>query len=86
MVDVEREFAAYRMEFESLVARWNALPLEDRQGNWARYTAMLDEGEAGYHGFARLLVNAWCEGWDAAEGFAFDAAGSLAPARWAAAA
>lgn len=79
MLDVQREIAIYRAEFEALVARWNALSAEARRASWSRYTVLLDEGAAGCHPFARLLINAWCEGWDGSLGLAFDRNGALGP-------
>jgi hypothetical protein len=72
MQDITQEIAAYRHEFEALLAEWNALPVKARTAIWSRYTEMLDHGDAGYHRFAPLLINAWCEGWDATQPFRFD--------------
>jgi hypothetical protein len=79
MQDIMQEIAAYRREFEALLAEWNALPLKARMESWSQYTEMLDHGDAGYHRFAPLLVNAWCEGWDVTQPFVFDREGA-APA------
>lgn len=69
MQDIMREIGIYQREFEALTAEWNALPLKARTESWARYTEMLDHGDAGYHRFAPLLINAWCEGWDITQPF-----------------
>ena len=78
MQDIMQEIAGYRREFETLTAEWNALPVKARTANWSRYTEMLDYGDAGYHRFAPLLINAWCEGRDATQPFTFDREGAAA--------
>jgi hypothetical protein len=64
MQNVVQEIAAYQREYEQLIAAWNALSSQARMMLWAEYTQLIDLGGAGYHRFAPLLVNAWCEGWD----------------------
>ena len=76
MQDIMQEIAGYQREFEALTVEWNALPLQARRASWSRYTEMLDRGDAGYHRFARLLINAWCEGWDVSQPFPFDREGA----------
>ncbi len=76
MQDIMQEIAGYQREFEALVAEWNAQPLKARRESWLQYTEMLDHGDAGYHRFARLLINAWCEGWDATQPFHFEREGA----------
>ena len=76
MQDIMQEIAGYQREFEALTAEWNALPMRVRAENWSHYTEMLDHGDAGYHRFARLLINAWCEGWDVSRPFTFGREGA----------
>ena len=71
MQDIMQEIDGYQREFEALTAEWNALPMRVRAESWSQYTEMLDRGDAGYHRFARLLINAWCEGWDVSQPFHF---------------
>lgn len=76
MQDIMQEIAGYQCEFEALTAEWNALPLKARRESWSQYTEMLDHGDAGYHQFARLLINAWCEGGDISQPFTFGREGA----------
>ncbi len=69
MSDIMQEIATYQREFDALIADWNALSASARAANWAQYTEMLDHGDAGYHRFARILINAWCDGLDGGQPF-----------------
>lgn len=80
MQPIMEEIAGYQREFEALVSEWNSQPLEARKAQWSHYTELLDEGGAGYHRFAPLLINAWCEGWDITQPFSFNQQGALATA------
>lgn len=79
MTTIQQEIAQLQAEFDGLVAGWNALSRTERRREWSAYLELTDEGAAGWHRFARLLINSFCEGWCPLEGMARNAAGELGP-------
>ena len=59
MTAIQQEIAQLQIEFEGLVASWNALNRSERKREWSSYLDLTDEGGAGWHRFARLLINSW---------------------------
>ena len=79
MTTIQQEIAQLQAEFEGLVTAWNTLSRSERRREWSRYLDLTDEGGAGWHRFARLLINCFCEGWCPVEGMGRDADGELGP-------
>lgn len=80
MFTLSQELAQLQAEFEALIEAWNALTTVERRGEWDRYLDAEDQGGAGWHRFARLLVNSYCEGWCPLKGMQRDVEGQLIPA------
>ena len=80
MFTLSQELVQLQAEFEALVEAWNTLTTVERRGEWDRYLDAEDQGGAGWHRFARLLVNSYCEGWCPLNGMQRDADGQLIPA------
>ena len=80
MFTLSHELAQLQAEFEGLIKAWNTLTTLERRGEWNRYLDAEDQGGAGWHRFARLLVNSYCEGWCPLNGMHRDAEGQLMPA------
>lgn len=85
MTAIQQEIAQLQIEFEGLVASWNALTRSERKREWSTYLDLTDEGGAGWHRFARLLINSFCEGWCPIGGMERNADGELGPTQLAAA-
>ena len=81
MTSIQQEIAQLQAEFEGLVETWNTLSYGERRREWSRYLDLTDEGGAGWHHFARLLINSFCEGWCPVGGMARNADGELGPSR-----
>ncbi len=79
MTTIQQEIAQLQVEFEGLVEAWNTLSQSDRRREWCRYLDLTDEGGAGWHRFARLLINCFCEGWCPIDGMERNADGELGP-------
>lgn len=80
MTILQQEIAQLQAEFDGLIATWNGLSSAQRCKEWSRYLDLTDEGGAGWHRFARLLINSFCEGWCPLGGVGRDAEGDLGPA------
>lgn len=80
-MSIHQEIAQLQTEFEGLITAWNALSRADRRGEWSRYLDLTDEGGAGWHRYARLLINSFCEGWCPLDGVGRNAEGELGPAQ-----
>ena len=77
MIKISQELAQLQAEFDSLIEAWNALTGSERRREWGRYRDAEDQGGAGWHRFARRLVNSYCEGWCPVAGMSRDAGGQL---------
>ena len=81
MTSIQQEIALLQAEFDGLVASWNALTRGERKWEWSRYLDLSDEGGAGWHRFARLLINCFCEGWCPLAGVELVGDGELGPTK-----
>ena len=79
MTKIQWEIAQLQAEFDSLITAWNTLSRLERHREWSRYLDLTDEGGAGWHRFARLLINSFSEGWCPVEGMGRNADGELGP-------
>ena len=79
MSSIQQEIAQLQVEFDSLIASWNALNPAERRREWNAYLNLTDEGGAGWHRFARLLINSFCEGWSPIAGVERSREGELSP-------
>ena len=80
MTGIQQEIAQLQAEFEGLVTAWNALTRSERNREWSTYLDLTDQGGAGWHRFARLLINSFCEGWCPVAGMERNVHGELGPA------
>ncbi len=85
MTTIQQEIAQFQVEIENLITAWNALSRIERRREWGRYLDLTDEGGAGWHRFALLLITSFCGGWCPLEGVGRDADGEPGPRRSAAA-
>lgn len=59
MAITTEDFAA---EWEQLKAEWEALGDDERRRQWDGYTNAIDNGEAGWHTYHRVLEPMWAAG------------------------
>jgi hypothetical protein len=85
MTRIQQELAQLQADFNGLMSAWNGLSRSERGEEWSRYLELTDEGGAGWHRFAGLLINCYCEGWCPLGGLVRNDDGELAPVQLAAA-